>query len=310
MRVVFMGTPRMAVPALEALVESDHTVIAVVTQPDRPKGRGGKVIATPVKAAAGARGIPVLQPEKVRDADFIGKLQALDPEVAVVIAFGQILPQALLDIPKFGCINIHASILPAYRGAAPINWAIANGDTETGLTTMQMDAGMDTGAVYLTHTTSIGPDEDAEELTERLSAMAGPIILETLEKVAEGMTPTPQDDSRATMAPLMKKGDGRIDWSRPARDVHNRIRAFSPWPGSHTDYAGEPWKVTRARIGESPALEEPPGRVLRVDGDSILVATGDGTIRILALQTPGKRAMPVRDFLNGHPVEPGIVLGA
>lgn len=309
MRVIFMGTPQMAVPALLALLEAGHDVVAAVTQPDRPKGRGGKLAAPPVKQSAEARGIPVLQPEKVRDPAFIEAFAALAPDVAVVIAFGQILPRALLDIPKFGCINIHASLLPKYRGAAPINWAIAHGERETGLTTMRMDAGMDTGPTYLSAATPIGAEEDAEALTGRLAEMAGPLIVETLARVAEGMEPVPQDDARATRAPLLKKEVGRIRWDRPAVEIVNRVRAFAPWPGSHTDYRGEPWKVVRARVGESAARDAVPGTVLRVDGDSVLVAAGEGSVRILSLQVPGGRPMTVQAYLNGHPVARGEVLG-
>jgi methionyl-tRNA formyltransferase len=307
MRVIFMGTPAIGVPALLALLEAGHNVIAAVTQPDRPKGRGGKLAAPPVKQAAAERGIPVLQPDKVRGPAFIEAFGALKPDVAVVIAFGQILPQALLDIPKFGCINIHASLLPRYRGAAPINWAIANGDRETGLTTMRMDAGMDTGPTYLTVATPIGTEEDAEDLTRRLSLLAGPLIVETLARVKEGLNATPQDDARATRAPLLTKEDGRIRWERPAREIVNRVRAFVPWPGSFTTYRGEPWKVVRAKVGEA-RPKDAPGTILRVDGDSLLVAAGEGSVRVLALQVPGKRPMPVQAFLNGHPVERGVVL--
>jgi methionyl-tRNA formyltransferase len=308
MRIVFMGTPAMAVPSLLALIEAGHEVAAVVTQPDRPKGRGGRVAVSPVKAAATERGIPVLQPERVKEPGFVEAFGALSPDAAVVIAFGQILPRALLDIPKFGCINIHASLLPHYRGAAPINWAIARGERETGLTTMRMDPGMDTGPVYLTAATPIGPEEDAEELTERLSEMAGPLIVETLEKVAGGLAPTPQDDGAATYAPLLTREDGRIRWDRPAREVVDHVRAFVPWPGSFTAYRGERWKVTRAKMGESHARGAEPGTILRVDGDSLLVAAGDGSIRIFALQPPGSRAMSVQAYLNGHAVEKGEIL--
>jgi methionyl-tRNA formyltransferase len=308
MRVVFMGTPEIGVPALLALIEAGHDVIAVVTQPDRPRGRGGKVSAAPVKQAAVERGIPVLQPEKVRDPAFVEAFRALAPDVAVVIAFGQILPQALLDIPRFGCINVHASLLPKYRGAAPINWAIAHGDRETGLTTMRMDAGMDTGPTYLSVATPIGSEEDADDLARRLALLAGPLIVETLSRVEGGLSATPQDDARATRAPLLTREDGRIRWDRPAREIVNRVRAFVPWPGSATAYRGEPWKVVQARVGEARPREAAPGTILRVDGDSLLVAAGEGTVRVLALQVPGKRPMPVEAFLNGHPVERGVVL--
>ncbi len=310
MRIVFMGTPEIAVAPLRALVAAGHEVVLSVSQPDRPKGRGGKLAEPPVKRAARQLGIPVAQPERVKAADFIAQMQALKPDVAVVIAFGQILPQALLDIPKFGCINIHASLLPKYRGAAPINWAIANGERETGLTTMQMDAGMDTGPTYLTAVTPIGKEDDAVSLAERLADMAGPLIVETLAAVQDGMQPTPQDDSAATMAPMLKRGDGVVDWSQPARTIVNRARAFTPWPGSQTAYKGERWKLIDLRPGEGQLRNAAPGTVTRVDGDSILVATGEGGVRIYALQVPGKRAMSVRDFLNGRQVEKGVILGA
>lgn len=308
MRIVFMGTPAMAVPSLLALIAAGHDLGAVVTQPDRPKGRGGRVAAAPVKAAAVERGIPVLQPERVREPGFIERFRALAPDAAVVIAFGQILPAVLLDIPQFGCINIHASLLPRYRGAAPINWAIAQGERETGLTTMRMDPGMDTGPTYLAAPTPIGPEEDAEDLTERLAQMAGPLIVETLRQVTEGLQPVPQDDAAATYAPLLTREDGRIPWDRPAREVVDHVRAFVPWPGSFTAYRGERWKVTKARMGASPARGAAPGTILRVDGDSVLVAAGTGSVRIFALQPPGGRAMSVQAYLNGHVVERGEVL--
>lgn len=305
-----MGTPTIAVPALSALVGSGHEVVAVVTQPDRPRGRGGKMAMSPVKVRAQELDLPVLQPEKVRDEAFLQKLYHLKPDVAVVIAYGKILPKAILDIPKFGCINIHASLLPRYRGAAPINWALANGEEETGLTTMQMDPGMDTGPTYLTVVTSIDGEDDAVALKERLGKLAGPLIVETLEQVAAGMKPVPQDDSRATMAPILTKEDGRIDWSRKAEEILNHTRAFVPWPGSHTTYRDQPWKVVEARLGESQPKQAAPGTILRVDGDSILVAAGEGSVRIMVLQVPGKKPMKVRDFLNGHTVEKHVVLGA
>ncbi|MDH5526884.1 MAG: methionyl-tRNA formyltransferase [Nitrospirota bacterium] len=310
MRLVFMGTPRIAVPSLMDLVGAGHQVVAVVTQPDRPKGRGGKVTRSAVKETAISLGIPVLQPNRVREPDFIDRFRELAPDAAVVIAFGQILPQALLDIPKFGCINIHASLLPKYRGAAPINWAIANGEAETGLTTMRMDAGMDTGATYLTAVTPIRAGDDAVTLTERLGELAGPLIVDTLRRVGEGLKPVPQDDAVATLAPILKKEDGIIHWERSATEVVNRIRAFVPWPGSHTGYAGTPWKITGARVGEAEAGGAVPGTILRVDGDSLLIAAGNGTVRILEVQVPGKRAMSARDFLNGTRVEAGAVLAA
>jgi methionyl-tRNA formyltransferase len=309
MRVIYMGTPQIGVPALLALIDAGHDIIAVVTQPDRPKGRGGRLAVSPVKEAAVARGIPVLQPEKVREPGFVETFRDLGPDVAVVMAFGQILPPALLDIPEFGCINIHASLLPRYRGAAPINWAIARGERETGLTTMRMDPGMDTGPTYLEVATPIGSEEDAEGLSGRLALLAGPLIVATLQEVAAGRAPTPQDDAKATRAPLLTKADGLIRWDRPAREIVNRVRAFVPWPGSHTSYRGEPWKVARARVGESSPRDASPGTILRVDGDSLLVAAGEGSVRILELQVPGKRPMSVQAYLNGHAVERGGVLG-
>ncbi|MDH4229396.1 MAG: methionyl-tRNA formyltransferase [Nitrospirota bacterium] len=311
MRVVFMGTPPIAVPSLLGLIGAGYRVVAVVTQPDRPKGRGGKLAAPPVKESAAALHVPVLQPPRVRDEGFQQHIRELAPDVAVVIAFGQILPQSLLDIPRFGCINVHASLLPRYRGAAPINWAIANGETETGLTTMRMDAGMDTGPTYLTASTPIGAGEDAVSLAGRLGELAVPLLLDTLRQVGQGLQPTPQDVARATLAPILRKEDGGLHWEWPAARLVNHVRAFVPWPGSHTRYADTPWRVTAARAGEPDASAAAPGTLLRVDGDSLLVRAGEGsTVRILALQVPGKRPMPVRDFLNGTRIEPGVVLGA
>jgi len=310
MRILFMGTPQMAVPTLESLIDSGHSVVAAVCQPDRPRGRRGAPVPPAVKRAALAHTIPVWQPERVRAPDFIEQVTTLAPDVAVVIAFGQILPPALLDIPRYGCINIHASLLPGYRGAAPINWAIARGETGTGLTTMRMDAGMDTGPVYLKAETPIEGGDDAVTLAERLAAMAGPLVLETLERVADGMIPDPQDDGAATLAPLLTRDDGVIDWGRPAREVVNRIRAFVPWPGSVTHYRGTPWKVIRARVDAGSPRQAAPGRILRVDGDGILVASADTGVRIEVIQLPGKRPLAVRDFLNGHPVERGASLSS
>ncbi len=308
MRVLFMGTPHIAVPPLQALMDA-HQVIAVVTQPDRPKGRGGRVSFSPVKQVAVDAGLPVLQPQRVKDERVVENIRCLAPEVIVVMAFGQILSQPLLDIPKYGCINIHASLLPKYRGAAPINWALANGDKETGLATMRMDAGLDTGAVYQSVVTPLTMEDDAIGLTERLGQMAGPLILETLNLVLDGRKPTPQDDAQATLAPRLTREDGQIDWQRPATEILNRIRAFVPWPGSLTHYEGEVWKILKAVPGDSRANSATPGTIVRVDGDSLLVAAGDGSVRITQLQAPGKRAMDVRSFLNGHQVAKGVVLG-
>ncbi|MGA7840958.1 MAG: methionyl-tRNA formyltransferase, partial [Candidatus Acidiferrales bacterium] len=241
LKIIFCGTPAFALPSLrELLVQPDFRVAGVVTQPDRPRGRGKEIASSPVKDAAVAAGIPVYQPHKIRAEESYEYFRNAAPDVVVIIAYGQIIPTRLIEIPRLGWINLHGSLLPKYRGAAPIHWAIANGETRTGLTTMRIDSGLDTGPTLLKHETEIAPDETAPELYARLAEAGAPLIVETLRGLANGMiTPTPQDNSQATLAPPLKKDDGRINWSLPAQKIHNRIRGFQPWPGAFTTFRGK-----------------------------------------------------------------------
>jgi methionyl-tRNA formyltransferase len=307
MRVIFMGTPEFALPSLEALRARGEQLVAVVTQPDRPHGRGQRVSAPPVKVAAMAAGIPVRQPEKVRQPEFLEWCRSTAPDLIVVVAFGQILPKTLLDIPRLGCINVHASLLPKYRGAAPIAWAIIRGETETGITTMQMDPGMDTGPMLVQRSTPIFADDTAGTLGARLAELGATTLDETLELLAAGrLSPTVQDSSQATLAPMLKKDDGRIDWQQPAAAIQALVRGLDPWPGAWTTHAGEPWRIWRAAFAPGAGA---PGSVLRADAAGIVVGTGDGHLVITELQKPGKRRLKVRDYLAGHAIAAGARLG-
>lgn len=293
-----MGTPQFAVPPLQALVEAGHEIAGVVTRIDKPAGRGRNVAAPPVKAVALQLGVPLYQPKRVREPMFIDVLRKLNPDVIVVAAYGQILPKEVLTMPKYGCINIHASLLPAYRGAAPINWAIIRGDTETGITIMQMDEGMDTGAVLMQDSLPIGPRDTSGTLTETLSTLGARLITKTLPLVQSGiLKPMAQDESKATLAPLLKKEDGLVDWTLPAADIHNRVRGLSPWPGAYTFLDGGMIKIleTEALPGEGePAL-------MHQGADNALeVGTGKGLLRVLRIQPAGKKPMHAADFLRGH----------
>ncbi len=311
LRVVFMGTPEFACPTLQKLIDRGEDVIAVVTQPDRPKGRGQKTVPPPVKELAEKNGIPVLQPLKVRAPEFIEVLKGMKPDLIVVVAFGQILPKALLDIPEFGCINVHASLLPHYRGAAPLNWCIINGETETGVTTMLMDEGLDTGAMLVKKTTPIDPEEDTRSLHDRLSVLGAETLSETLDLLAAGkLDPEKQDDSLSCYAPMLKKEHGLIDWNREPLAIKNMIRGMSPWPGAFTWLDGKMVKIYKVRIHEmqdrNPA---PPGTVLKVGKDGIEVACRGGAIIIDELQLEGRKRLPAGDFLAGCKILPGAVLG-
>jgi methionyl-tRNA formyltransferase len=308
MRIVFLGTGDFAVPSLEALVNGGHDVAALVTQPDREKGRGRHVAPPPVKPVAEARGIRILQPRRIRDEPQIAALHELQPEVLVVVAYGQILPKAVLDVAAHGAINVHGSLLPRWRGAAPIQWAIAAGDTETGVTTMQLDEGLDTGPILLAQTTAIGREETTADLSPRLAALGAGLLLTTLRGVADGtLRPLPQDSSRATLAPLLKKEDGRIDWTRSAQVLDCRVRGFHPWPGAFALHEGRLVKVLRARpegtVGTGAAQ---PGTVLTVDETGIVVACGeDSRLRLLEVQPESRRAMPAAAFASGAHLSPG-----
>ena len=307
--IVFMGTPDFAVPSLKALHRSRHNVIHVVTQPDRPKGRGRKIVPPPVKAAAKGFGYPVVQPSKVKTDSFIEAFSQWQPDVLAVAAYGHILPKTILEIPAIGCINVHASVLPKYRGAAPIQWAIINGETETGVTTMLMDVGMDTGDILLTATEAILPDDTAATLQDRLANLGADLLIDTLDRLADGrLTPTPQDHSQATVAPMLKKTDGRIDWTQSAAAIANRIRGMTPWPGAFTYLDGKLLKIYRA----APALSDAaaaPGTVVAGFEDELRVTTGDGALAVLELQGESGKRLTAKEFLRGHPIAPGTVLG-
>ena len=297
MRLVFMGTPAFAVPSLEKIVHAGHEVVAVFTQPDRPKGRGQKDALTPVKEAALLLGLQVHQPERIRRPEVIEQLRALAPETMVVVGYGQILPQAILDIPPKGIINVHASLLPKYRGAAPIQWAIARGETRTGVTTMKIDAGLDTGDILLKWETEIGPEETAVELGERLAVAGADLLVRTLAEL-ETIVPQKQDEAQATYAPILKKEDGEIDWTMATHEILNRIRGFAPWPGCYTLWLGQRLRIWKARALDLPAPAR--GWLGRQKG-RLTAGTGNGGIEILEVQLEGKKRMETSAFLNAFP---------
>ncbi|MEO5657019.1 MAG: methionyl-tRNA formyltransferase [Nitrospiria bacterium] len=303
MRVIFMGTPAFALPSLARMRARGDEIVAVVTQPDRPRGRGQSLSPSPVKAAALAAGLPVVQPEKVRHADFLAWCRTVSPDLIVVVAFGQILPQALLDIPRRGCLNVHASLLPRYRGAAPIQWAIIRGETETGVTTMQIDAGMDTGPMLLQRRLAIAPDETAGELAERLSHLGAEVLVDTLEALEAGrLQPIPQEGALATLAPLLKKDDGRIDWKQPAPVLAALVRGTDPWPGAYTLHRDRPLRIRRARA-EAGAGE--PGAIIRAEAGGIAVGTGAGLLIITEVQVSGGARLSAGDAVSGRLVLAG-----
>ncbi len=298
MRLVYMGTPQFAVAPLRALAEAGHRIESVVTRTDKPAGRGRSIVPPPVKTAAAELGIPVHQPKRVRDPLFIETLRTLNPEMVVVAAYGQILPKEILTLPRFGCINIHASLLPAYRGAAPINWAIIRGEAETGITVMQMDEGMDTGGMLLQEACPIDPDDTAGTLAGKLSELGARLIVKALPQIESGaLRPAVQDSAKATLAPLLKKEDGLIDWKLPAAEIHNRVRGLSPWPGAYTFLEGKIVKIVAA--GAVPGSGE-AGRLYAADSRTLDVGTGKDLLRVVMLQPEGKKPMAAADFLRGH----------
>lgn len=307
MQILFMGSATFAVPTLQALAASTHRVLEVVAQPDKPAGRGRHLTPCPVAAAARELGLPLYQPASVRKPEPLEHFRTLSPELIVIVAYGKILPPELLSIPKRGAINVHASLLPRYRGAAPINWAIANGERESGVTTMFINEELDAGDLLLSAATPIGADEDAAALYERLAPMGAELLLTTLEKLGRGeITPVPQEHSKATFAPILRKEDGRIDWSLPAHAIFNRIRGFAPWPGAFTTFEGRLLRIHRALPSEEPQ-QHLPGTVIE-GSRRIVVAAGAGSLELLEVQPEGGRRMPVVDFLRGHAIAEGTVL--
>ena len=315
MRIVFMGTPAFAVPTLQQLLNTEFSVVGVVCQPDRPSGRGKKVQVGPVKALALSQGIPLVQPEKMKDPSFMETLRAWDPDTIVVAAFGRILPKIILNLPPKGCLNVHGSLLPKYRGAAPIPWALIHGETETGITIMLMDEGMDTGAILQQEVIPIGPDETAGELATRMAPIGGALLVSTLRGWDAGtMLSYPQNESEATFAPILKKEDGLIHWDRPARTIANRIRGLSPWPGVYTFLKRERWGIWKVEVvgpvtGIGRTISDNlqvPGTITAVTKQAICVQTGQGHLNLLEIQPENKKRMNVSDYLAGHRVEEGM----
>jgi methionyl-tRNA formyltransferase len=318
LKIVFCGTPAFALPTFcQLLGQSDFQIQGVVTQPDRPRGRGQAMASSAVKGAAVAAGIPVFQPEKIRAEEGLEYFRKLAPDVVVIIAYGQIIPQRLIDIPRLGWINLHGSLLPKYRGAAPIHWAVANGETRTGLTTMQIDAGLDTGPTLLKQETRIGLDETSPELYERLAEAGAPLMVETLRGLENGsLSATPQDNSLATLAPPLKKEDGKIDWSFAAQKIYDRMRGFKPWPGTFSSFrekACQLWGKPAAEAdsaGSGRALSgAAPGSLFAV-GHRLFAACGGATVlEIESIRIEGKKRMAIRDFLNGAHLKSGERFG-
>ena len=307
LRVVFMGTPDFAAPCLEALLAAGHEVAAVITQPDRPRGRGRKLSFSPVKACAVEHGLEVLQPEKIKTPEFEQVLQELAPDVMVVVAFGQILSPAILAIPPLGCVNVHASLLPYYRGAAPIHWAVMQGEEKTGVTTMYMDEGLDTGDMILKKEIAISKDASTGEIHDQLMQEGAVLLQETLALIADGKAPrTKQDHAVSTYAPLLKADIEQLDWTRSAQELHNRIRGLSPWPGAYCRYAGGRLKVWKSRVcEEATAVGATPGRIARLSAEGFVVETGDGLLELLEVQPENKRRMKASECACGYSLQPG-----
>ena len=308
MRVVFLGTPAFAVPTLNSLIAAGHNVVAVFTQPDRPKGRGNQLAESPVKAAALGFGLQVHQPERIRRPENVEFLSTLKADIMVVVGYGQIIPQTVIDLPKFGILNVHASLLPKYRGAAPIQWAIANGETATGVTIMQIDAGLDTGDMLLKSELSIGPSETGPELSLRLASLGAELLVEALRKVEKGgPARDKQNDAEATLAPILKKEDGLVDWSRPAVQIYNRLRGFQPWPGAYTTFRGQQMNIMQAQLAEESSVK--PGQLL-VSKRRLIAGSGVQTsLELLEVQVAGKKRMTAEGFLNGYKPSTNEVLG-
>lgn len=306
-----MGTPDFAVPSLVGLINSKHHVMAVVTQPDKPKGRGKKIQYPPVKEVAIEHNIKVYQPEKVKNPNFIQAIKSLNPDVMIVIAYGKILPKEILTIPKKGCINIHASLLPAYRGAAPINWAIIKGEKKTGITTMYMDEGLDTGDMILKREIEILENVTAGELHDQLSELGKEVVLDTLKLIEEDQAPRiPQDHSQYSYAPMLDKKLGEIDWNQSARDIVNLIRGVNPWPGAYTFFCNEKMKIWKAKVYEGKETQCNPGTLVNyIPNVGFIIKTGDGWIAIEQIQMPNNKKMDVDSYIHGHNISIGTVFG-
>ncbi len=308
LRTVFMGTPEFALQPLQGLLAAGVNLVGVYTQPDRPKGRGKKLAASPVKQLALEHGIPVFQPPKLRDQQAVEELQALQPDLIIVVAYGQILPKVALDIPRYHCINIHASLLPKYRGAAPINKVIIDGGTETGVTTILMDVGLDTGDMLVKRSLNIGENETAGELHNRLALLGREVMEETLGQLCAGtLVAEKQDDALSCYAPMLKKEDGLIDWQRSAIEIHNQVRGLDPWPGAYTYLEGEVLKIAATTVDTGSV--EAAGTIISADKTGVRIACGEGVLIVGELQLPGRKRLAAMNFLSGRPLFSGTLLG-
>ncbi len=309
MRIIFMGTPDFSVQTMEALLDAGHQIILAVTQPDRPRGRGNEVSFSPVKENALAHGIEVYQPERIRDPEHIKFLKSRAADIVVVVAYVQILPKEILDMTPYGCVNVHASLLPKYRGAAPIQWAVINGEHITGVTTMRMDEGLDTGDIILTEEVVLAPDETGGSLFDKLSSIGARLCVRTLAAIEDGTAVyTPQDDSQATKVGVIRKEMGHMDWSRPAVELERLIRGLDPWPGVYTEWNDKTLKIWKAAVREEESGLD-PGTAAEVTKDSLSVQTGSGLLTLLEVQPEGKKRMSCDAFLRGYPIQAGNHLG-
>lgn len=309
MKIVFMGTPDIAVPCLQKIIDEKYEILGVVTQPDKPKGRGKKLGMSPVKELAIENNIPVYQPVKARDKEFIDKIKSLNPDVIVVVAFGQILPKEILEIPKLGCINVHVSLLPKYRGAAPINWVIINGEEKTGITTMYMDEGLDTGDMILKTEVNLDENITAGELHDKMMNIGAETLKETLRLIEEGNAPREvQNHEEFSYAPIMNKSLGNIDFSKSAREIHNLVRGVNPWPSAYTTYNDVIMKVWKTKVLDEKSTKD-VGTIIDVSKDGIKVSTIDNVLLIEEIQMPNKKRMLVGEYIKGNTIETGLVLG-
>lgn len=311
LRIAFFGTPEFAVPSLDALLASRHQVVAVVTQPDRPRGRGQKTVPAAVKSRAMAAGVTVVQPERLKDSAFMDSLKAMAPDLGVVAAYGKILPEALITLPRLGMINVHGSLLPQYRGAAPVHRAIMAGETETGVTIMRVVKALDAGPMMAKASRAIAPDETSDIVERDLARIGAPLLVMVIEQLAAGTaTETLQDDAIATYAHRLTKDDGVVDWSRSAKQIHDQIRGLHPWPHASAYLNGHRYILLRSAPTSGPSATSSPGSVVEASGDRLLIAAGDGAVQMLQIQPEGKRPLAAREFLAGHRLQPGARFSA
>lgn len=310
MKIVFMGTPEFAVPCLQKIIDEGHEVLAVVTQPDKPKGRGKKLAMPPVKELALKYDIPVYQPLKAREESFVDTLKEMNPELIVVVAFGQILPKSILDIPKYGCVNVHASLLPRYRGAAPLNWVIINGEEKTGVTTMYMDEGLDTGDMILKSEIPLDDEITAGELHDKMMIDGAKVLKETIDLIEKGEAPREKQSNENTCySPIMNKSLGNIDWNKSAIDIHNLVRGINPWPSAYTTYEGQTMKIWKTKVIDKNS-DKDPGTIISVDKEGINVSTSEGILQIKEIQISGKKRMEVPEYIKGNNINTDIILGS